>query len=115
MKEFSETTQNQLRDGDVLCRIGGEEFTVLLPETTEEQAWIIAERLRETIEGTPVELGADVVEGGRLGYSASLGVTRVHPEEVSLKAAIKRADARLYEAKEAGRNRVMGSPQQENG
>lgn len=108
LKVFADTAQDQLRDGDILCRIGGEEFTVLLPETTEKQAWIIAERLRQAIESTPAELGTGVPEGGQLGYSASLGITRVHPEEVSLKAAIKRADARLYEAKEAGRNRVMG-------
>lgn len=110
LKVFAETAQNESRDGDILCRIGGEEFTVLLPETTEEQAGIIAERLRQVIESTPAEIGTDVVEGGQLRYSASLGVTRVHPEEVSLKASIKRADAMLYEAKEAGRNQVMGTP-----
>lgn len=108
LQAFADTAKNQLRDGDVLCRIGGEEFTVLLPETSAEEAQVIAERLRKTIETTPVDIGSDAIEGWLLSYSASLGVTRVDSDELSLKPAIKRADARLYQAKESGRNRVMG-------
>lgn len=105
---FADTARGQLRDGDVLCRMGGEEFTVLLPETPEEQAWTIAERLRQVIENTPAEIGMDMIKGGRLNYSASFGVTQVELGEESLKNATKRADSRLYEAKESGRNRVVG-------
>jgi diguanylate cyclase (GGDEF)-like protein/PAS domain S-box-containing protein len=109
LQAFAQTTQEQLRDGDVLCRMGGEEFTVLLPGTNMEQAGMIAERLRQAVEATPVDIGADPVDGGPLAYTASLGVTAVHPEESSLKPAIKRADQQLYEAKETGRNRVIST------
>ncbi|WP_018403149.1 sensor domain-containing diguanylate cyclase [Marinobacter gelidimuriae] len=106
LQAFAQTAQEQLRDGDVLCRMGGEEFTVLLPGTNIEQAGMIAERQRQAVETTPVDIGADLVDGGQVAYTASLGVTVVHPEESSLKPAIKRADQQLYKAKETGRNRV---------
>ena len=106
LQGFTQTAQEQLRDGDVLCRTGGEEFTVLLPGTNMEQAGMIAERLRQAVETTPVDIGADLVDDGQLTYTASFGVTAVHPEAGSLKPAIKRADQKLYEAKKKGRNRV---------
>jgi len=106
LQAFAQTAQEQLRDGDVLCRMGGEEFTVLLPGTNIDQARMIAERQRRALETTPVDIGADLVDGGQVAYTASLGVTVVHPEESSLKPAIKRADQQLYKAKETGRNRV---------
>ncbi|MCP4062654.1 MAG: diguanylate cyclase [Gammaproteobacteria bacterium] len=49
-------------------------------------------------------MGEDLIDGGSLAYTVSLGVTEVHPEEMSLKSAIKPADQGLYEAKETGRN-----------
>ena len=110
LQAFSRTARQQLRDGDVLCRMGGEEFAVLLPDTTREQAMQVAERLRLAIEATLAEVGRDVVEAGRLAYSASLGVTLVNADERSLKPAIKRADQGLYAAKEAGRNRAYWQP-----
>lgn len=106
LQAFANTARDQLRDGDVLCRIGGEEFAVLLPDTIGEQAMQVAERLRQAVEATPVKVGHDVNEVGLLPYSASLGVTLVYAEEISLKPAIKRADHGLYAAKEAGRNRA---------
>ncbi|WP_299315222.1 diguanylate cyclase [uncultured Halomonas sp.] len=106
LQAFAGTARQQLRNGDVLCRMGGEEFAILLPDTTREQAMKVAERLRQTIAGTPVEVGEEVIAGGRLAYSASLGVTLVSAEERSLKPAIKRADQGLYAAKAAGRNRT---------
>lgn len=102
LKAFAKTAQSQLRDGDVLCRIGGEEFIALLPETSQEQALGVAERLRFTVERQPVS----VDEAGSLTYTASLGVTLVLPGESGLKKAIKRADKALYQAKEGGRNQV---------
>ncbi|WP_445000898.1 diguanylate cyclase [Halomonas mongoliensis] len=107
LQAFAGTARQQLRNGDVLCRMGGEEFAILLPDTTREQAMKVAERLRQTIAGTPVEVGEEVIAGGRLAYSASLGVTLVSAGESSLKPAIKRADRGLYAAKAAGRNRTQ--------
>lgn len=110
LQEFSKTALDQLREGDVLCRIGGEEFTVLLPETSEEQALGVAERLRFAVERAQVLTG----ETEPLTYTASLGVTRVRPGESGLRNAIRRADDALYQAKEGGRNQVrlvFGAPE----
>jgi len=106
LQEFAKTAQAELRDGDILCRMGGEEFTVLLPNTSKEDALMVAERLRTAVEANPAEVGTSATEGGYLPYTVSLGVTLVLPDESSLKPAIKRADQALYAAKETGRNRV---------
>lgn len=106
LQDFANTARDLLRDGDVLCRMGGEEFAVLLPDTTHEQAMLVAERLREAVATTPARVGHAVTADGMLAYSTSLGVTLVSAGEASLKPAIKRADQGLYAAKEAGRNRV---------
>jgi diguanylate cyclase (GGDEF)-like protein/PAS domain S-box-containing protein len=106
LQAFANTARRVLRDGDVLCRMGGEEFAVLLPSTTREEALQIAERLREAVATTPARVGLDSTEDGTLSYSASLGVSLVKAGETSLKAAIKRADQGLYSAKQAGRNRA---------
>ena len=106
LQSFADTARTQLREGDILCRMGGEEFVILLPDTASEQAMQVAERLRMAVSITPVEVETEVVATGRLTYTASLGVARVDPEEASLEPAIKRADEGLYAAKNAGRNRV---------
>ncbi len=106
LQAFAELAQEVLRDGDVLCRIGGEEFTVLLPNTSKEQALQVAERLRQAIATTPAKISQAIEEDAALVYTASLGVTLVSAGETTLKPAIRRADQKLYAAKEAGRNRV---------
>jgi diguanylate cyclase (GGDEF)-like protein len=106
LQAFAQQARDLLREGDVLCRMGGEEFSVLLPSTAKAQAMQVAERLRTALEGSPVDAGYEVTEDGWLSYTASLGVTLVMAEETSLKPAIKRADQGLYAAKEQGRNQV---------
>jgi len=106
LQAFANTARQQLREGDVVCRMGGEEFALLLPDTSREQALQVAERLRQAVVTTPAEVEPGAVAGGQLTYSASLGVTQVNAGETLLKPAIKRADQGLYAAKEAGRNRV---------
>ena len=106
LQAFATNALTQLRDGYVLCRMGGEEFAVLLPDSNREQAMLVAERLRQAVEATPVELDSDVMTVARLTYTASLGVTLVSAKETSLTPAIKRADLGLYTAKEAGRNQA---------
>lgn len=107
LQAFARTTKAQLREGDLLCRMGGEEFTILLPDTNPVRAEAIAEQLRLSIEAAAVTIGEDLIDGGNLNYMASFGVTEVQPDESSLKPAIKRADQGLYEAKETGRNCVV--------
>lgn len=97
----AERCRNAIRDVDVVGRYGGEEFAVILPDTDQERARSVAERLRQTIVATPVTCGADV-----LTVSASLGIAALE-NDGDLMALLGRADAALYRAKETGRNRVV--------
>jgi diguanylate cyclase (GGDEF)-like protein len=90
-----------LREGDVLARIGGEEFAVLLPDTPLDQALHLAERLREAVARHALR-----VHGVRVSMSLSIGVTALLPGERRIDAALSRADAAMYRAKQGGRNRV---------
>lgn len=100
---FVRTCHANLREGDILGRLGGDEFAVLLPETTLAQAQVIAERLRLAFEREDVR-----VDEIRLPPSVSVGIAAVGPEGRStLEDLLRGADAALYEAKRAGRNRVV--------
>ncbi|QPL44868.1 diguanylate cyclase [Halomonas sp. A40-4] len=106
LKRFTDVIKGLLRHEDLLCRVGGEEFAILLPDTPLEKAWQVAERIRVAVEQTQVPLEQDDVPI-TIAITASFGVTHVASGEMSLKAAIKRADNGLYEAKAAGRNRIV--------
>jgi diguanylate cyclase (GGDEF)-like protein/PAS domain S-box-containing protein len=86
---------------DVPARIGGEEFAVLLPSTGQDGALIVANRLREAVAGSTVE-----VDGVQIRYTVSAGIAQFEDEMLGLDELIKRADTALYAAKAAGRNRV---------
>jgi diguanylate cyclase (GGDEF)-like protein len=90
------------RQYDEVGRYGGEEFALLLPNTTAATAAIVAERIRSTIAGTPV-----VVDGHRILMTASFGVASYPSADIQcLNDLLKAADKALYEAKETGRNKV---------
>jgi diguanylate cyclase (GGDEF)-like protein len=89
------------RAGDLKCRYGGDEFIVVLPETPLAGAKLVCENLRKAIEKDPIPW-AD----GHILLTASFGVTEMHSGEADPLAVIARADAALYRAKRAGRNRV---------
>jgi len=91
-----------LRSIDSHSRHGGEEFLVLLPETTEDEALLLAERLRVTLESASLE-----TENGSIHITASFGVASWESGEHNLQSAINRADKALYKAKHTGRNRVV--------
>ena len=93
-----------LRASNVIGRIGGEEFVVLAPDTGLEQALVLAERIRETVETTPL-----LVDGHLLQLTVSIGAVVAAPGEHDVKGLLQRADAALYAAKRAGRNRVMAA------
>lgn len=94
-----------LRASDERCRFGGEEFLLVLPDTTIEGARRVAENLRARFARTPV-----LCSRGAVRFTASLGVAQAAPGEADVNALLGRADAALYAAKAAGRNRVCAQP-----
>ncbi len=102
IKITAEMIQKITRKGDISSRWGGEEFTILLPETNLEHARQLAERLRETIAQMKLFTTANPIS-----ITASLGVAEMTPGTPTVDELIKIADARLYQAKKAGRNRVF--------
>lgn len=102
LKRLAVVCQATLRNIDIIGRIGGEEFAVLLPETGCEQAVEAAERLRATFAATKVTL-----DGGLpLHFTASFGVVNLDDKEANIDTLLNLADQALYQAKNQGRNRV---------
>ena len=95
------TAKSRLRETDVLCRYGGEEFVIILPDTGVQRAFFVIDRLRMTIEETPLKL-----DSGDLQICFSAGVAELSADDDQV-TIVKRADAALYAAKHAGRNRVL--------
>ncbi|MDO9499932.1 GGDEF domain-containing protein [Falsiroseomonas sp.] len=93
--------RDQMRDSDLPCRWGGEEFVVLLPRTSADVARHAAERIRCHFEANPV-----CWEARSLRVTASFGVAAFDARDLSLSSMVARADAALYRAKRSGRNRV---------
>ncbi len=101
LKAFANVLGATLRQADFAGRLGGEEFGLLLPETTPSAALVLAERLRRKFEELHVE-----TPSGTIRFTASVGVAAVLPEDESIDAPLARADEALYRAKSKGRNRV---------
>lgn len=94
----------EIRPTDKVARFGGEEFLVLLRETTERDALSTAERLRARVEALPIP-----TEGHVLRVTISLGVSVSLPSDADVHEIIGRADKALYQAKNTGRNKVVGN------
>ncbi len=95
LKEVAELLRNNSRDTDIVARIGGEEFAILMPETNLEDAFEAMYRLKEVI-----------AKGTSLNLTVSSGVCEIHTQA---EATYRSADRALYRAKENGRNRVCSS------
>lgn len=102
IKLLAVTAKKTLRQTDVFGRLGGEEFAAFLGNTDEKGAVIVAERVRIAFREA-----AEVVDGIEIGATVSIGVTFTTNYKDEVDALIARADEALYEAKNAGRNRVM--------
>jgi len=98
--DIVERTEAVVRNIDIVARLGGEEFAVLLPDTTADTALLVAERLRQGL-----ERGADASAGIEAGYTVSIGAATLRAGE-TIEAMLSRADTALYAAKAAGRNAV---------
>jgi diguanylate cyclase (GGDEF)-like protein len=94
-----------LRDYDLVGRFGGEEFALLLPQTDEDAARGIAERIRAHIAGMPIPL-SDAPDAEAIRVTVSIGVAALGSSRSSLTELLATADAALYRAKDAGRNQV---------
>ena len=102
LQKIAAASRATMREVDIIGRIGGEEFVVLLPQTGSVQAVDAAERLRIAIVESKVRLES----GESLHFTASFGVTTISGKSMGMDELLKRCDAAMYRAKESGRNQV---------
>lgn len=109
LREIAQRIESQVRASDVAARYGGEEFVILLPGTEVASALLLAERIRNAVSVTPI----DLPNGESVTITASIGISEVRPvpDAHDLKTVgdslIARADVALYAAKSAGRDQVV--------
>ena len=98
LREFATRIRRDTRGIDLACRLGGEEFVVVMPDCDLAKAYQVGERLRQCIEAAPFEVG------GKVGL---LQVAALEFDDDAPEQMLKRADEALYCAKRDGRNRVV--------
>ena len=101
LKAFARVARRALREGDLLCRYGGEEFAALLPGATADDALAVAERIHRGLATSEEPVFR------RVRPTTSIGVAAVRSAAIPLGALMRRADVALYRAKEEGRNRTV--------
>jgi two-component system cell cycle response regulator len=102
LREFSERFRRNTRGIDLACRLGGEEFVIIMPDTDLGRAYQVGERLRACVASDPFQIGAD----RRIRVTASVGLATLEHADDTPETVFKRADNALYAAKRRGRNRV---------
>ncbi len=105
LKFFSQFLRVNLRQEDVVCRIGGDEFAIILPDTTADRAAIFFDRVRQKLD----QLEISIDGRSRLTLSFSCGLAAFKPDYLP-EDLIEEADHSLYSAKARGRNRVVTAP-----
>ena len=104
LQAAAERLESALRQSDHIGRFGGEEFLIVLPGTDQKGAWMLADRCRATLASEPVT----IADGGQIQVTASLGLYCNDGDwDASPDDMLRRADEKLYRAKERGRNRVV--------
>lgn len=101
IKSVAQILQNHKRVSDIVGRLGGEEFALILPEATLDSAAAAGERFRQLVADHAVS-----IKEQRLSVTVSIGVTACHERTSGIDELLKEADVALYEAKRSGRNRV---------
>jgi two-component system, cell cycle response regulator len=104
LKEFSRRLKKAVRGIDLACRFGGEEFVVVMPDTSIAMATVVAERLRKRIAGEPFRISQNT---RAVQATISIGIAAMRSIEDRPSDIIRRADEALYRAKRQGRNRVV--------
>ncbi|MBU2893386.1 diguanylate cyclase [Colwellia sp. D2M02] len=102
LKKIATIGNEYVRANDILGRIGGEEFLVVLPNTSATQAYEIAERIRKAIENKPI-----VVDKHTINISASFGIAELSSSKITFNQLFNQADIALYQAKDNGRNCII--------
>ena len=105
LKEFAKIISDEVREYDFAARYGGEEFAILLPYTHIEEAKIVGERLRKTVEDTPILINQETEDAKKINVTISMGLAEFDRIETG-ENLFERADKALYEAKKNGRNQV---------
>ncbi|AKI01017.1 diguanylate cyclase (GGDEF) domain-containing protein [Hoeflea sp. IMCC20628] len=104
LREFARRVRGAVRGADLACRYGGEEFVVVMPDTTPEIAAQVAERLRDAIAAAPFKISAS---GRAAPLTTSVGIATLEKGGEAADSLLRRADKALYQAKHDGRNRVV--------
>jgi two-component system cell cycle response regulator len=104
LREFGVRLKRNIRGIDLACRLGGEEFVVVMPDTDIDKAYLVGERLRQCIAAAPFFAGERY---GSLEVTASVGVASLEFADDTPDLILRRADQALYCAKRDGRNRVV--------
>lgn len=102
---LAKVMSDSVRKVDFVGRLGGEEFAILLPNTPESEALLLAERIREAVETHPADY-----KNQSLPITISIGLSSYRPNDQDLDQVIQRADKALYKAKNQGRNRTLTAP-----
>src|SRR5690606_30929780 len=105
LRVIATTVGEELRGGDVLGRLGGEEFAVILPTAKRIHAIAVAERIRQAVQAHCRVVGEEVVE-----LTVSIGAAEYLGPGEHLDALMGRADRAMYNAKDSGRNLVVADP-----
>ena len=103
LREFAARFRRNTRGIDLACRLGGEEFMIIMPETELASALQVGERLRACIAADTFTINADT----QLRVTASCGIATLERSDDTPETLFKRADKALYAAKRDGRNRVV--------
>lgn len=103
LQEIANRLRENVRPMDVVCRPGGEEFLVIMPETPGDRACAAAERIRRAVAAAPFKISGGTKE---ISITVSAGVTTIKGADDTIAEFTKRADTALYQAKSGGRNRV---------
>jgi diguanylate cyclase (GGDEF)-like protein len=102
LNHLAKAIRAELRNTDVPARYGGDEFIVFLSETPPKGALLVAERIRDAVAATPLD-----IDGAKVGCTVSIGVAGYPEDGLTIDAIASRADRAMYRAKQSGRNRVV--------